>query len=266
MTSLGQAMGAAAVSLLLVFAASLLPALLSVQLLEPKWQQTLAGLLIGNAPLALVALILLHLAVVVSPEESTFRQRRDRFSRWAALATLGYLLLLPLQISATSRVFGGESRDSAQQLATVLARIDQRRQATEAATGPEDLQRRLVAVGSPPLPPNALSRPLPELKAQMLAVLQQAENQARTQFRPPGERQTTLRVAQLLRDVISTLALAMGFAAFSRRRRASRPLLEEARQWCLPLHRWRLWQRRAGGPGADADYFDRLSQSQQEEP
>lgn len=175
--SLARGLISAAISLFLVFSASLLPVLAPVQLLEPKWQQALAGLLIGNGPLALLGLIL-----VCVPDggggPGGFRRQ----------ATPGWILLLgrsghpwlpaalpPADIRLVAAP-GGESHRNAQQLSSVLARIEQRRQPAASATGPDDLQRRLLAVGSPPLPPGELARPLPQLKAQLLAVLQQAEN------------------------------------------------------------------------------------------
>jgi len=90
-----------ALALLVVFAATVLNAALPLRLVDPRWLQGLIQALLSQGFLPLIALVLLQLAVVLNPESSRLRRRRDRFSRLALVAALGFALLIPLQLAST---------------------------------------------------------------------------------------------------------------------------------------------------------------------
>lgn len=89
-----------ALALLVVFAATVLNGALPLRLLDPRWLLGLIQVLLSQGFLPLIALVLLQLAVVLNPNSSRLRRRRDRCSRLALVAALGFALLVPLQLTA----------------------------------------------------------------------------------------------------------------------------------------------------------------------
>ena len=91
---------AIALALLAVFIATLLPQLLPPRLLDPQWQLTLCGVMAENGVLPLMALGLLLLASYLDPANLWVLAIRFISSELAGLASVGFLLLIPLQIFA----------------------------------------------------------------------------------------------------------------------------------------------------------------------
>ena len=123
-----------ALALLLVFAATVLNAALPLRLVDPRWLQGLIQVLLSQGFLPLIALVLLQLAVVINPKSSRLRRRRDRFSRLALVAALGFALLIPLQLASTWRNLNQQTSGQNQQRLQGLAVIGQLRQAISTAT------------------------------------------------------------------------------------------------------------------------------------
>jgi hypothetical protein len=88
-------------ALLVVFAVMVLNAALPLRLVDPSWLQGLIQFLLSQGFLPLIALVLVPLAVVINPKSSRLCRRRDRFSRLALVAALGFALLIPLQLAST---------------------------------------------------------------------------------------------------------------------------------------------------------------------
>ena len=138
-----------AFALLVVFAATVLNADLPLRLVDPRWLQGLIQALLSQGFLPLIALVLLQLAAVLNPESSRLRRRRDRFSRLALVAALGFALLIPLQLISTWGSLNQQTSGQNQQRLQGLAVIGQLRQAISAATIHQDLASRLAALPIP---------------------------------------------------------------------------------------------------------------------
>ena len=78
---------------------------LSPKLLDPRWQLDLISNLINNGSLALVGALLIHLAIAFHPGSDRLRARYNTFRRWALAASIGFLLLIPLQMSASWKLY-----------------------------------------------------------------------------------------------------------------------------------------------------------------
>ena len=128
-----------ALALLVVFAAMVLNAAQPLRLVDPRWLQGLIGVLLSQGFLPLIALVLLPLAVVINPKSSRLRRRRDRFSRLALVAALGFALLIPLQLASTWGNLNQQTSGQNQQRLQGLAVIGQLRQAISTATSHQDL-------------------------------------------------------------------------------------------------------------------------------
>jgi hypothetical protein len=236
----------------LLFGLQLLAVLLPFSPLDPAWQWRLTTGLINGAPLPLLALALLLIAEILDPDDPLLNQRRRLFSRLAVAASLGFLLLLPLQLSAglrqqnvvadaqRSRISGGERR---------LAAL---RQAAASATSNANLNASLQKLHGQVLGPADLAQPLPLLKAQVNAVFEQAQIQINRDRAALPPASATAALPELLRNSLACLILAGAFGAFAHRPGSDLSLLEEGQARLQGLR----WQR----PGrsrarAEADYL-----------
>ncbi len=84
--------------MLAVFVIAMLASVLPSRLAQAAWQQGMVLALIDNSVVALVALVLLHLAAWINPGDLFSRALRDGAARWAVLAALLYVLLVPQQL------------------------------------------------------------------------------------------------------------------------------------------------------------------------
>lgn len=231
-----------------------------LQPLDSAWQLRWAGALINASPFPLLGLALLHLASELDPDDPILWRRWRRCSQLSVLVAVGFLLLLPLQsvaglkesrsfhVTQSTRIVGAERKLSAL------------RQAVSSAASNAGLNEQLQRLQGPVPGPADLAQPLPLLKAQVNAVLDQAQNQIakERQAVPPANPWTLL--PDLLRNAVACLALAIGFAALAVRPGAEVSLLQE---WQA---RWqRSTSRRAsrGEYPSEEDYFQQLSDEQE---
>ncbi len=202
-----------AIALLIVFAAVVISSVLPPRILNPAWQLRFVAALINNGTLAVLGTVLVWISCVLNPGNGRLRARRDQFASLAAAVAIGYLLLIPLQVSAAWK--GVNNADSARsgQLNTGLRRVQQLRQAIKEARTTPELQARLRAFNGPALPPQELAKPIEVIRPQILTGLESAESRFRLQLGSlPADRLWQL-VQESVRVVISALAYAFGYAA-----------------------------------------------------
>jgi hypothetical protein len=90
-----------------------------------------------------------------------------------------------------------------------------------------DLNQQLRKLEGPVLGPADIAQPLPLLKAQVGAVLDQAALQISREREASQPRTPLLLLPDLLRKALASLALALGFAALARRPGSRRTVLQE---------------------------------------
>jgi len=198
-----------ALGLLVAYAAGLLRVLLPLALLQPAWQLRAAEASRAAAHIPLFAVILLLLAQRYDPRDVGLARRVVWVRRLAAAAALGYLLLLPLQVSAALRQIDQTVSLESRQ----LQRIESVVTAIERADSPQAMNRAIA--GLPGLPANfqgQFARPIPEVRTALLA-------QIRPQIQPLQARLSQLRTQRLqdlLPSVIFDSFIALGlFIAFA---------------------------------------------------
>lgn len=227
----GQRFWLVALALFICYGAAVLNVALPLQRLDSRWLETLIAALLSNGPLPLIGLALCHLAMALQPANRRLRHRVGRLRQLAVVAALGFLLLIPLQVSATWRgVQDSSTRASLQQQQGQQA-ISALRQAISAATSHQDLQARLEALQLPVAGQADLRVPFPQRQQKLLDGLQQSERRltASTASRQPlplgALLQSSLRIAP------TALALAWAFRALGRWRFSSggpRPTADKA--------------------------------------
>lgn len=219
---LSQGLSLAGLAMLAVFVIAMLSSVLPARLADRAWQQGMVIALIDNSVIALLALVLLHLAVLVNPIDPFSRGLRDGAARWAVLAALLYALLVPQQLVVAIRSHQNSIDAQQRQEREIVRRFVLLRQAVNQSGSSAELQQRLEAVVGPSFGRLNPAEPLPQLKRSLLTVLSQNEQRLRQQLRRRTEAQQADAQANLLspplRASLSSLAYALAFAALARRR------------------------------------------------
>lgn len=252
-----------------IFVISLLSTVLPLRLLDPAWQNALIGSLLNFALFPLIGLGLLHLAADLTPENSLLRQRRRNVAHVAVAATFGFLLLIVLQFWVFWQqitVIEAERYAPVRRGEQTVASI---RKVLQRSGSTAEILTNLRSLKAPPFPDFYTSLPLPDLRRRLQSDLVIADQQLRGLRE---ETRATIRKGRIaflglaLRNCLTALLFALGFAALAKRRRCSRPLLEE---WQMMLARLMVHLplgRNASGDSTHAqmdEYIDTLSTVQE---
>lgn len=254
-------LGAIAIALFVLYTANVLARIIPVRLLLASWQLEFSASLIDAAPIALLGLILVHLAAYVDPSSPIIKERKQRISRMAMAAVLGFLLLIPLNVYAVWTGLGNLQATRSSVEVDAVRRIDKFRQIVSSATTPEDLQQRLESIGVPGLRPSDFRQPLPRLKQLLLENLDKAQGNLEAKKTGAGD---VLReglwslIQSVLKLVVASLALALAFAAGAQGRNSDISLLESWQGgWDQRFRRG--GRRRSNARVADEEYLRQLS-------
>jgi len=220
-------LGVVALVLFVLFGSLVAAALFPLQLLDPAWQLRLAGSLINSAAFPLLGLALLQIAAELGPHDPLLKSRARLCSQLAVAAALGFLLLVPLQTIAGLKTSRTANNAQAARIQGAEAKLKALRQVVAGATSNADLNQQLQKLSGPVLGPADIAQPLPLLKAQVAAVLDQAALQISREREASQPRTPLLLLPDLLRNALASLALALGFAALARRTGSRRTLLKE---------------------------------------
>jgi hypothetical protein len=258
-----------AIALLIVFAAVVISSILPPRVLNPAWQLRFVAAFINNGTLAVLGMVLVWISSVLNPGNGRLRARRDQVASLAAAVAIGYLLLIPLQISAAWKGVNTADTARSSQLKVGQRRVQLLRQAIQQARTSPELQERLRALNGPSLPPQELAKPIEVIRPQILAGLESAESRLRQQLGGlPPDRLWQL-AQESVRVVISALAYAFGYAAAAFLPGRSQSLLDGA------LGRFRKpFRHMPAGAGASGrrsvvsgeDYLRELSREESSEP
>ena len=245
-----------------VFVASLLPALLGASPLSPDWMLGLSQGLVDHGLVALLGLALIHLSAYLNPADQTVERRYRLAAQLALPAALGFLLLIPLRAVllwpsiqgpasqqanadqqfrrevAVTRTLLAQNLPSPQLRTKLLERVSGLRQSVglPAAEGIETL----------------IAGPSDALRSNLSGQLDEIEKRKDAQLRggapaTAGQTSRLIAVSALLRTLLSSLALAIGFLAGSRWRHEDlSPLLI----WQLNRETRQSGGRKAQQPGS----------------
>ncbi|MFM9046229.1 MAG: HpsJ family protein [Cyanobium sp.] len=265
--AMGSQLGLIGVSLLFLYIGSILVLILPLQILNPAWQLKFISTLINASSVGLVGLALVRLAAYVDPGNDRLRDRRDALAAWACAAAIGFLLLIPLQGHAAWKAWSKADVTRNTQLTTSERKVRDLRQAISSATSTEQLQRNLQALRARPLPPSALSTPLPRLQQQLLDTLQRSEVVVKERYGSiPPENVWTL-IQNTVRNILSALVFAIAFAALAQRPGVDLSFFHEAQAFLEHRQMQKEVKGRKGGllgdlGDSDRDYHLKISQTE----
>lgn len=226
--------------LLLVYLATELKQLLPPALLQPAWQLRAGEALRSSAALPLVAGALLLLARRFDPQGVALARRVVLVRRLSIAACLGFLLLIPLQITAGLRQINQTTAVEARQLDSVR-RVAQ---AIEQAATPEAMNRAIAQL--PGLPSDfqgQFARPLDQVRSGLLAQIQPQIKKLESRLVELRRQRLFGALGIFVFDGILSLAYAIGFAALASSGADQSSLLQRVLRRLEGLGRW--W----GGPG-----------------
>jgi len=204
-----------AMGLLVLFVLAVALPLLPPKLADPFWLLAFTGAFCTNGFLALLAVLLLHLAAALQPESWRHHFHRLLVCQCSRLVMVGFLLLIPLQGFAAWRGLEAAQSLSYRAGRVQQARLAQFRQVVERSGTIAELQNQLAAIQAPPLSAADQRLGLPALKADLLSQIKAQETSLLKQAGPRVP--TEVLIKDSLRVLLLAPLLAMAFAVSARR-------------------------------------------------
>lgn len=198
--------------LLVTFANILVFSAFPFQALRPEWQLRMAGFLIANGITALLGVILVSISEQgLSASNSPFLGRAQLIRRLAGWAAIGYLILIPVQITAGLRQLNIIS-EAEKQPGIVWRKIRGRINATETEA---DLRALLSRIPEFPPFPDKLPMSLAAFKADLFSDLDSRFAARTTQLEKARSERLQNFLGEAIRNTIQCILLAAGFSAVS---------------------------------------------------
>jgi hypothetical protein len=198
-----------AIALFIVFLAILLAAMLPLEILDSRWQVRVISALLGSSSLPLIGVVLMLLANYLDEGFSPFGSKIRLIRRLAGFAAIGFLLLIPLQITAGTRLLNQQSGNEVSQLKVLQGAADSIR----SANNEEDLKNALRKL---PGAPNNLNRPLgaplPQVKAALISRLDPAVKRLQNQVDEAKKNRLEKAIGIWIRDAGMAAGYAIGFS------------------------------------------------------
>jgi hypothetical protein len=233
-----------ALALFVTYGVTVLNTILPLAILQPSWLVTLISALLDSAPLALLGLGMVHLVAYLEPDDGRIQDRRDAVARWAIVAVVGFVLLLPLQTASAWQGFELVARSQTSALKVATERAEAFRQAIEGATSVEDLQERIARLQGPGLRlTETTASSLPEVKKVLSQRLEESVKSSRAIITSPWNPNLWAIIQRTVRIFILTVVYGLAFAAGSQRRNSDLSLLREG-QMRWEVHRAQRAERR----------------------
>jgi hypothetical protein len=214
-TTVARLLASMSTSLLVVFVAAVIFTAVPPHPLDPEWQLDVIGALVNNGAIALLGFLLVALAAWIDPESRRLNARAVTFRRWATAAALGFLLLAPLQGLAAWQVQRNAQLNVSREIMQSTRNLSHLREVVTTSLSAQELSARLQAApgGNDLLRPTDLSQPLPLLRKELMASVEQGEKQLQQRrLEAPAAIIPWTPLKQSLRLAISALAYAYAFA------------------------------------------------------
>ncbi len=198
-----------ALALFIVFLAMLLAAMLPLEILDSRWQVRVISALLGNSSLPLIGVVLMIFANYLDDGLSPVGGNIRLLRRLAGFAAIGFLLLIPLQITAGNRLLNQQSGNEIGQLKVLQRAADSIRSANNEA----DLKNALRQLpGAPSNLDRPLGAPLPQVKAALISRLDPAVKRLQNQVEDAKKDRLQKALGIWIRDAGMAAGYAIGFA------------------------------------------------------
>jgi hypothetical protein len=164
---LRQLLEGSSLALFLIFLARLLPLFIGFRPLSPAWQNQFLTMLVSDGLFAFLGFVFIHFAVFVQPRNNPLKRRLRMVRHLAVIPVVGYLLLIPLQLTNS---FGDLSRARSEKMQYLerSTHLSEVREAVQNASSANDMNVRLQSLSEPALTADQLKMRLPELRRTLL--------------------------------------------------------------------------------------------------
>jgi len=198
-----------AYALILVFLAQVITAIYPITVLKPEWVVRFGGALRGTASLPLLAVGLFMLANTLDGDVLPSSKQINMFRRFATLAALGFLLLIPLQSYATVKVINTQVEERRVELKKVLAAVP----LIEKAKTETELRKAIIAIpGGEQLARRPLGGEVPAVRNFLLERIRSTVSRLENELKDNQDKALQRLILPLSRDGLISLAYAIGFA------------------------------------------------------
>ena len=198
-----------AYALILVFLAQVITAIFPIAFIQPQWMVRFSGALRATASLPLLALGLFMVANTIDAEVSPSSKQINWMRRFATLASLGFLLLIPLQSYGTVKGINAQVEERQAELKKVLAAVPQ----IQKAQTETELRRAIIAIpGGEQLASRPLGGNVPTVRDFLLKRIESTVNRLENQLKENQDQALQRIILPLSRDGLISLAYAIGFA------------------------------------------------------
>lgn len=203
----------AALVLFGIFLVSVLLRSLPLRLVDPVWQVSFVTSVIDMGGYALLGVVILIIAHLLVPHHDALWRQLGRVAWLSRFAAFGYLLLVPLLVSALLRDHDRVKRQQLRQL-QLVSEVEQRgKAALRAANSRTELLQAVQGFNSQALPTLLIEEvPLATLRSQAQDLLQANVAAARAQFSQAESRGLPWILLNNLRLILLALLFAFGFS------------------------------------------------------
>jgi len=198
-----------ALALFIVFLAMLLAAMLPLEILDSRWQVRVISTLLSSSSLPLIGVVLMLFANYLDDGFSPFGANIRLLRRLAGLTAIGFLLLIPLQITAGTRLLNQQTGNEVGQLKMLKGAADAIRSANNEAELKNALQQ---LPGAPSNLDRPLGAPLPQVKAAVISRLDPAVKRLQTQVEKAKQDRLQKALGIWIRDAGMAAGYAIGFS------------------------------------------------------
>jgi len=202
-----------ALALFAIYAVVVAFDILPPRLTDPLWLLTASTALVNAVSIPLAGVVFLHLAAAIAPYTNWIHQRRQRISRFAALASLGFLLIVPLLGFATWRGITNVNTATQKQSRAYTTNARRLLQVIDNSATSRELQQGMAALQGPQIRDQDLSQPLPVLKKAQSQIVKQVLAAYLNQLPKPDSAAFKTVYYQTLRTGALALVSSLAFAA-----------------------------------------------------
>jgi hypothetical protein len=212
--SLSIVLEACSLVLLGVFLVAFLAKLLPLRLTDAQWQLGVAAELVNNGSVALAGVLLLFLALEFNKNSKRIRKRRNAFKRWAPAATAGFLLLIPLHVINTWRIYQGYTSKVERQISQSSEKLSELRKVIATSTNHMQLQEQLQTVSGKKVvfTQSQLATPISQLKYVLLQKAEKISGLLQQQIGYQSSIKPDKLISENIRISLTAFLYAIGFA------------------------------------------------------
>ena len=203
----------AGLSLILVFAVSVLSSAYPLALANAQWRQELCGQLRGGGSFPLVGALMMLIALQLDSELPPLAQWLRLFRRLCLLASLGYLWLIPLQTQAGF----GVARSATGQERLALQTLTRNIQAVRNADTEQELRQAISTLpGAPAMGERPFGERFPAIRARLLEQLEPQVKRIEAGITERNRSRILEGVQGWIRDGLISACYALGFAGLGK--------------------------------------------------